>query len=105
MLNLLKYKSIKRVRPQQPGIDDKLYANPYTFIHTNLGHGSEDPTGSIISLAGRIGITIQITGDSYRPSEYGTEKSGTQVPTHTAPHQTRRKNFIGTATKTSSLAK
>jgi len=91
MLNLLKYKSIKRIRPQQPGTDDKLYANLYTFIHTNLGYGSENPTGSIMSLAGGTGITTQITGDNYRLSEYGTEKSGTQVPIHNAPHQTRRK--------------
>jgi len=91
MLNLLKYKSIKRIRPQQPGTDDKLYANPYTFIHTNLDHGSEDPTGSIMSVAGGTGITIQITGDNSGLMEYGTEKSGTQVPIHTAPHQTRRK--------------
>jgi hypothetical protein len=73
MLNLLKQKSIKRTRPQQPGTDDKLYANPYTFIHTNLGHGSEDPTASFLSLAGRAGITIQTIGGNCRLTEYGAE--------------------------------
>jgi len=73
MLNLLKNKSIKRTRQQQPGTDDRLYANPYTFIHTNIGHGSEDPTASILSLAGRAGTTTQITGENYRLTEYGTE--------------------------------
>jgi len=73
MLNLLKQKSIKRTRQQQPDTDDKLYANPHTFIHTNLGHGSEDPTASILSLAGRAGVTIQTTGDNCRLTEDGAE--------------------------------
>ena len=71
MLNLLKQKSIKRTRPEQPATDDVVYANPYTFIHTNLGNGSEDPSGRILWLAGRAGVAIQAGGESYRHTGYG----------------------------------
>jgi len=99
MLNLLKQKSIKRTGQQQPGTDDKLHANPYTFIHTNLDHGSEDPTASILSLAERAGITIQnywrqlsSIGVRYRVIWY----AGTN--THCATSN-KTENFIGTAAK------